>query len=99
MNVKSTQKINKIIPDLASIAIHLSGRNGVFVFALDGADHIVDFTTLPGLLHYDSTSTVPCATLEKRQKVLNKEHLSRTKADSEVHCTQQNQIGPLSVSY
>ena len=72
---------------------HLSGSNGVDC-DLDGANHIVDFKTLQGLSHYDNTSTIPGATLEKRQKAVNKEYHDRTrKLDSELHGSQQDQRG------
>ena len=66
---KSPLKSNKTIPDLVIRASHLSGINGVDC-DLDGANHIVDFKTLQGLSHYDTTfvrqhlSTIPGATLE-----------------------------------
>jgi hypothetical protein len=63
----SLEKTIKIIPDLVIRASHLSGSNGVDC-NLDGSNHIVDFRTLQGLSHYDNTSTIPGATLEKRQK-------------------------------
>ena len=72
-----------------------SGSNGVDC-DLDGANHIVDFKTLQGLSHYDNTSTIPGATLEKRQKAVNKEYHDRTrKLDSELHGSQQDQRGPI----
>jgi hypothetical protein len=56
----------------------------------------VDFKTLQGLSHYDNTSTIPGATLEKRQKAVNKEYHDRTrKHDSELHGSQQDQRGPI----
>ena len=54
-------------PDLVIRASHLSGSNGVDC-DLDGANYIVDFKTLQGLSHYDNTSTIPGATLEKEAK-------------------------------
>jgi hypothetical protein len=91
----SLEKTNKIIPDLVIRASHLSGSNGVDC-DLDGANHIVDFKTLQGLSHYDNTSTIPGATLEKRQKAVNKEYHDRTrKLDSELHGSQQDQRGPI----
>ena len=85
MNEASTKNASKIIPDLVLIAIYLSGSNGLDC-ALDGADHIVDFKTHQGLSHYNNTSTTPCATLEKRQKAVNKKYHDRTKKlDSELH--------------
>jgi len=69
-------------------ASHLSGSNGVDC-DLYGTNHIVDFMALQGLSHYDNTSTIPGATLEKRQKAVNKEYHDRTrKLDSELHGTQ-----------
>jgi len=91
----SLDKSNKVISDLVIRASHLSGRNGVGC-DLDGTDHIVDFKTPQGLLHYDNTSTIPRATLEKRQKAVNKEYHDRTKElDLELHGTQQDQKGPI----
>jgi hypothetical protein len=91
----SLDNSNKIIPDLVIRASHLSGSNGVDC-DLDGADHIVDFKTLQGLSHYDNTSTIPGATLEKRQKAVNKEYHDRTKKlDLELHGTQEDQRGPI----
>ena len=91
----SLEKTNKIIPDLAIRASHLSGSNGVDC-DLDGTNRIVDFKSLQGLSHYDNTSTIPGATLEKRQKAVNKEYQDRTrKLDSELHGTQQEQRGPI----
>ena len=73
-------------------ASHLSGNNGVDC-DLDGANHIVDSKTLQGLSHYDNTSTIPGATLEKRQKAVNKEYHDRSrKLDSELHGSQQDQM-------
>ena len=92
---KSPLKSNKTIPDLVIRASHLSGSNGVDC-DLDGANHIVDFKTLQGLSHYDNTSTIPGAALEKRQKAVNKEYHDRTrKLDSELHGSQQDQRGPI----
>ena len=91
----SLEKTNKIIPHLVIGASHLSGSNGVG-FDLDGANHIVDFKTRQGLSHYDNTSTIPGATLEKRQTAVNKEYHDRTrKLDSELHGSQQDQRGPI----
>ena len=46
--------------------------------------------------HYDSTSTIPGATLEKRQTAVNEEYHDRTrKLDSELHGSQQDQRGPI----
>jgi hypothetical protein len=76
-------------------ASHLLGSNGVDCY-LDGVNHVVDFKTLQGLSHYDNTSTIPGATLEKRQKAVNKECHDRTrKLDSELHGSQQDQRGPI----
>ncbi len=76
-------------------ASHLSGSNGVDC-DLTGANHIVDFKRPQGLSHYDNTSTIPGATLEKRQKAVNKEYHDRTrKLDSELHGSQQDQRGPI----
>ena len=76
-------------------ASHLSGSNGVDC-DLYGTNHIVDFMALQGLSHYDNTSTIPGATLEKRQKAVNKEYHDRTrKLDSELHGSQQDQRGPI----
>jgi len=96
MNEASTKNPSKIIPDLLLITIHLSGSNGVDC-ALDGSDHIVDFKTLQGLLHYNNTSTAPGASIEKRQKAVNQEyHDDRTRRlDSVLHGTQQDQRGPI----
>ena len=56
----------------------------------------MDFKTLQGRSHYDNTSTIPGATLEKRQKAVNKEYHDRTrKLDSELHGSQQDQRGPI----
>jgi len=91
----SLEKTNKIIPDLVIRAPHLSGSNGLGC-DLDGANLIVDFKTPQGLSHYDNTSTIPGATLEKRQKAVNKEYHDRTrKLDSELHGSQQDQRGPI----
>jgi hypothetical protein len=52
--------------------------------------------TLQGLSHYDNTSTIPGATLEKRQKAVNKEYHDRTKTlDLELHGMQEDQRGPI----
>ena len=59
-------------------AVDWKKENGVDC-DLDGADHIVDFKTLQGLSHYDNTSSIPGATLEKRKKAVNKEYHDRTK--------------------
>jgi len=59
-------------------ASHLSGRNGADC-DLNGANQIVDFKTLQALSHYDNTSTIPGATLEKRQKAVKKEYHDRTR--------------------
>ena len=76
-------------------ASHLSGSNGVDC-DLNGANHIVDFRTLQGLSSYDNTSTIPGATLEKRQKAVNKGYHDRTrKLDSELHGSQKDQRGPI----
>ena len=56
----------------------------------------MDFRTLQGLSHYDNTSTIPGATLEKRQKAVIKEYHDRTrKLDSEQHGSQQDQRSPI----
>ena len=69
-------------------ASHLSGSYGGDC-DLDGSNHIVDFNTLQVLSHYDNTSTIPGATLEKRLKAVNKENHNRTrKLDSELHGSQ-----------
>jgi len=95
MNDASTENASKIIPDLVLIAIHLSGSNGVDCVR-DGADDVVDFKTLQDLSHYNKTSTTPAATVEKRQKAVNKEYHDRTKElDSELHGSQQVQRGPI----
>jgi hypothetical protein len=76
-------------------ASYLSGSNGVDCDS-DGSDHIVDFKTLQGLSHFDNTSTIPGATLEKRQKAVNEEYHDRTKKlDLELHGTQEDQRGPI----
>jgi len=91
----SLEKTNKIIPDLVIRASHLSGGNGAD-FDLDGANHIVDFMALQGFSHDDNTSTIPGATLEKRQKAVNKEYHDRTrKLDSELHGSQKDRRGPI----
>jgi len=70
---------------------HLSGSNGVDC-DLNGAYNILDFNTLHGLSQYDNTSTIPGATLEKRQEG----HHDRTKKpDFELHGTQEDQRGPI----
>ena len=50
---------------------HLSGSYGADC-DLDGANHIVDFKTLQGLSHFDSTSTFPGATRRKGKKLSTK---------------------------
>ena len=88
----SLEKTNKIIPDLVLRASYISGSNGDGC-DLDGTNQIVDFKTLQGLSHYDNTSTIPGATLEKRQKAVNKEYHDRSrKLDSELHGSQQDQM-------
>ena len=48
------------------------------------------------LSHYDNTSAIPGATLEKRQKAVNKENNNRTrKLDSELNGLQKDQSGPI----
>jgi hypothetical protein len=74
----SLEKTNKIIPDLVIRASHLSGSNGVDC-DLDGANQFLDFRSLQGLSHYENTSTIPGATLYKRQKAVNKEYHDRTR--------------------
>ena len=52
--------------------------------------------TLQGLSHYDNTSTIPGATLEKRHKAVKKEYHDRTKKlDLQLHGTQEDQRGPM----
>ena len=91
----SLEKSNKIIPDLVIRAPHLSASKGADC-DLDGADHIVDFEAPQGLSHYDNTSTIPGATLEKGQKAVNKKYHDRTMVlDLELHGTQEDQRGPI----
>jgi len=86
----SLEKTNKIIPDLVIRAPNLSGSNAADC-DLGGAGNIMDFMALQ-----DNTSTIPGATLEKRQKAVNKEYHDRTrKLDSELHGSQQDQRGPI----
>ena len=93
----SLEKTNKIIPDLAIRASHLSVSNGIGC-DLDVTNHFLGFKTPQCLSHYryDNTSTIPGATLEKRQKAVNKEYHDRTRElDSELHGTQKDQRGSI----
>jgi hypothetical protein len=59
-------------------------------------NHSGNVTEIRGLSHYEKTSTIPGATLEKRQKAVNEEYHDRTrKLDSELHGSQQDQRGPI----
>ena len=66
------------IENFVLIATHLKGSNGAEC-VVDGASHVVDFKTLQGLFHYNNTSIIPGATLEKRQSSVNNEHRKRAK--------------------
>jgi len=62
----------------------------------DGANHVVDFKTLQGLSHYNSTSTIPGPTLEKRQTKVNNEYHKRAKnLDADLHGTSPVQWGAI----
>ena len=77
------------------IATHLKGSNGAEC-ALDGASHVVDFKTLQGLSHYNNTSIIPGATLEKRQTSVKTEYHKRAKdLDADLHGTTPAQQGPI----